>query len=92
MHNGYVVAKEGGTGLCKAFISFISFEAFIEQTVQSFVSKGFERATTADAYAEIWYSKWNGYGARKKYPNRSIAQVDAETKAIAASIWNSINV
>jgi hypothetical protein len=53
-HNGYVVAKEGGTGLCKAFISFISFETFIEQQVASFTKKGFGNANTADKYAKLW--------------------------------------
>lgn len=92
LHNGYVVAREGGTNLCKAFVSFISFEAFVEQTISSFKRKGFESASDANAYAKIWYEKWNGFGVRTKYPNRPTAEVDAEALRDAASIWNSINV
>ena len=82
LHNGYVVAKEGGTGLCKAFISFISFETFIEQKVNSFKSKGFSSATTSDKFASIWYEKWNGFGARQ-------LRSDSENLKLAKNIWNS---
>ena len=92
LHNGYVVAKEGGTNLCKAFVSFINFESFISQIVSSFKRKGFESALDANAYAKIWYEKWNGFGVRTKYPNRPPAEVDAEALRDAANIWNSINV
>ena len=80
LHNGYVVAKEGGTGLCKAFISFISFETFIEQKVASFTKKGFGNANTADKYAKLWYEKWNGFGARA-------LRNDEENLKSARSIW-----
>ena len=79
-HNGYVVAKEGGTGLCKAFISFISFETFIEQQVASFTKKGFGNANTADKYAKLWYEKWNGFGARA-------LRSDEENLKSARNIW-----
>ncbi len=80
LHNGYVVAKEGGTGLCKAFISFISFETFIEQKVNSFKSKGFSNATTADKFASTWYEKWNGFGARA-------VRSDEENLKFAKNMW-----
>jgi hypothetical protein len=92
LHNGYVVAKEGGTNLCKAFVSFINFESFIAQIVSSFKRKGFESAIDANSYAKIWYEKWNGFGVRTKYPDRPTSEVDAEALRDAASIWNSINV
>jgi hypothetical protein len=79
-HNGYVVAKEGGTGLCKAFISFISFETFIEQKVDTYKRKGFENATTSDKFANIWYEKWNGFGARA-------LRSDEENLRIAKKAW-----
>jgi|LakMenEpi03Aug12_release.lakeMendotaPanAssembly.Ray.scaffolds.fasta_scaffold394488_2 hypothetical protein len=82
LHNGYVVAKEGGTGLCKAFVSFISFETFIEQKAASFTKKGFDKANTADKYAQTWYEKWNGYGARA-------VRSDEENLKSARSIWNN---
>jgi hypothetical protein len=82
LHNGYVVAKEGGTNLCKAFVSFISFETFIEQKAASFTKKGFGKANTADKYAQIWYEKWNGYGARA-------LRSDEENLKSARSIWNN---
>jgi hypothetical protein len=82
LHNGYVVAKEGGTGRCKAFISFISFETFIEQKVDSFTRKGFKNATTADKYAQLWYKEWNGYGARE-------LRSDSENLKLAKNIWNN---
>lgn len=91
LHDGYVVAKEGGTGLCKAYVSFKSYEAYVEQTISSFKSKGFESADTADKYAKIWYEKWNGYGARSKYPGIPIAQIDAQNIRDAASVWNNIS-
>lgn len=90
LHDGYVVAKEGGTGLCKAFISFKSYEAFIEQKVGNFKDKGFESADTAEKFAKLWLEKWNGYGVRTKYPNRPIAEIDAEALRDAANIWNGI--
>lgn len=80
LHDGYVVAKEGGTGLCKAFISFISFEAFIEQKVASFIRKGFKNASTADKYAQTYYEKWNGYGAR-------VLRSDEENLKIFSNLW-----
>lgn len=88
LHNGYVVAKEGGTGLCKAFVSFISFETFIEQKVASFKRKGFEKGSTAESFAKIWYEKWNGFGARTVNPNNlTVAQLDANAKSFAAGLW-----
>jgi hypothetical protein len=88
LHNGYVVAKEGGTGLCKAFVSFISFETFIEEKVASFKRKGFEEGDTAESFAKIWYEKWNGYGARTVNPNNlTDAQLDANAKSFAAGLW-----
>ena len=82
LHNGYVVAKEGGTGLCKAFVSFISFETFIEQKAASFTKKGFGSANTAEKYAQTLYEKWNGYGARA-------VRSDEENLKSARSIWNN---
>ena len=80
LHNGYVVAKEGGTGLCKAFVSFISFETFIEQQVASFTRKGFKSADTADKYAKIYYEKWNSKGA-------DVIRPGSETLKIARNSW-----
>lgn len=91
LHDGYVVAREGGTKLCKAFISFKSFEAFIEQKINSFTKKGFQNASTAQKYATLWYEKWNGYGVRSKYPNRPVAEVDAEALAGAANAWSAVS-
>jgi hypothetical protein len=88
LHDGYVVAKEGGTGLCKAFVSFINFETFIEQKVASFKRKGFEKGNTAESFAKIWYEKWNGFGARTVNPNNlTDAQLDANAKSFAAGLW-----
>jgi len=87
-HNGYVVAREGGTKKCKAFVSFISFETFVEQKAKSFIGKGFNQATNADAYAKLWYEKWNGFGARTVNPkNLTVAQLDANALASARKAW-----
>ena len=89
IHDGYVVAKEGGTGLFKAFISFKDFDSFISQKVASFKRKGFESATTAEAFGKLWYEKWNGYGARVLKPsNISTADWDAIKIKDAGSVWN----
>jgi hypothetical protein len=90
LHNGYVVIPEGGTRLCKAFVSFKSYEAFIEQKVDDFKKRGFDKTDTAASFAITWYVKWNGYGARTAYPNRPTAEVDAEALRIAESAWNSV--
>jgi len=94
-HNGYVVAKEGGTNLCKAFISFISFEAFVVHIAESFIRKGFDKATTADSYAKLWLEKWNSDGIKDKYPDRTrTPELEKEliTSAIlqASKIWKQI--
>jgi hypothetical protein len=97
-HNGYVVAREGGTKLCKAFISFNDFGAFAEQISASFIKKGFDKATTGDQYALLWYTKWNGsgypnptsiHGARTLKPaNVSLADWDKKKLKDAKDVWN----
>ena len=62
--NGYVYATEGGTGIKKAFVSFVSFEAFMQKKYTDFQKKGFDKASNAEECAKVWYAKWNGYGAR----------------------------
>jgi hypothetical protein len=81
---------EGGTHLCKAFVSFKDFESFLVFKSESFKKKGFDKVTNADQYAEVWYKKWNGYGARTKPnpKNLSLAQVDENAKALARAAWN----
>jgi len=89
IHDGYVVAREGGTKLYKAFVSFKDFDSFISQKVASFKRKGFENATTAQKYGELWYEKWNGYGARVLKPaNVSMADWDALKIKNAGIVWN----
>ena len=91
LHNGYVVAQEGGTKKFKAFISFKNFESFISQKMASFERKGFGAATTAQKFGELWYQKWNGYGARVLKPaNVSMAEWDKQKVAGAASIWKEM--
>ena len=84
--NGYVYATEGGTGRRKAFVSFISAEAFFTKKTSNFTSKGFQNAGDATACANLWYEKWNGYGARVHWNNNkdnirssypTLAQYDA---------------
>jgi hypothetical protein len=90
LHNGYVVVREGGTKLCKAFISFKDFDSFVEQSISSFKSKGFEKATSAETFGKLWYEKWNGFGARALKPaNVLMVDWDAKQIAIAAGVWNS---
>jgi len=91
LHDGYVVALEGGTGLCKAFISFKSYEAFVKQKVQSFKEKGFESADTDNKFAKLWYEKWNGFGARTKYKGRPLAEIDAKVIGDAKIVWNNMS-
>jgi hypothetical protein len=87
-HNGYVIAKEGGTGLCKAFISFKDFDSFVAQKIAVFKQKGFDKAVDANIYGKLWYEKWNGYGARAVKPaNVSLADFDAQKVSFAANIW-----
>ena len=89
IHDGYVVAREGGTKLYKAFVSFKDFDSFISQKVASFKRKGFEGANTAQKYGEMWYQKWNGYGARVLKPaNVSMDDWDALKIKNAGIIWN----
>lgn len=91
-HNGWVVAREGGTELCKAYISFISFEKFVEQTVDSFKKKGLDTVNTAEGFANLWYEKWNGREAEKVKSTKSSEKLRAEAKANAVNAWNSINI
>ncbi len=89
-HNGYCVAREGQSGLCKAFVSFKDFDSFVAQKIASFKRKGFEKATNADTFGRLWYEKWNGYGARAVKPaNISMADYDAKQIKFASGIWNS---
>lgn len=67
--NGFTYATEGGTGLKKAFVSFVSLEKFMAQKVKDFTDKGFDRATNAEECAKVWYEKWNGFGARAHWRN-----------------------
>lgn len=62
--NGFVYATEGGTKRRKAFVSFVSVEAFMKNIISKFEDKGFANASTGDAVAKTWYEKWNGYGAK----------------------------
>jgi hypothetical protein len=99
VHNGYWVGTEGGTGRCKAFVSFISYETFILAKVKSFKAKGFDTVTTADGFAEKWIKDWNSGGIYTiAYPGKinnadrtSAAAVAyrASVKAGLISIWNS---
>jgi hypothetical protein len=66
-HNGYVVAKEGTTGLCKAFASFISFDTFIDFQTGKFIKRGFDKVTNADEFSALYYQQWlGGDSATKK--------------------------
>ena len=98
VHNGYWVGQEGITLRCKAFCSFISYETFITAKVASFRAKGFDTATTADAFAEKWINDWNAGGMYTiPYPGK-ISDTDrtsaaavayrAKVKADLIKIWN----
>ena len=62
--NGFVYAIEGGTKRKKAFVSFVSAEAFMKNIVTQFQKKGFANASDATTVAKTWYKNWNGYGAK----------------------------
>jgi hypothetical protein len=66
-HNGYVVIPEGTTNLCKAFISFINFDAYFEFKNNSAKRKGFDKITNADQFAELYYEQWLGGNSATKY-------------------------
>ena len=67
--NGFTYAGEGGTGLRKAFVSFVSLDTFMQQKVKDFTRKGFDQTTNAEECAKVWYEKWNGFGARAHWRN-----------------------
>lgn len=69
--NGYVYAIEGGTKLKKAFVSFVSADAFFEKKKADFVKRKFDKADTSRKAAETWYSKWNGKGAQIHWRNNA---------------------
>ena len=79
-HNGYYIKPEGGTGICKAFISFIDYASYLAQKSKSFTAKGFDKVSTAQAFADLWFKKWNG-GAAVDYA--------VKTKT-AAQVWNDV--
>ena len=91
LHVGYVVLPEGNnTGKTKAFIAFKNFESFVSQKIASFKRKGFEGATTPQEFGTLWYTKWNGYGARIFRPaNISLAAWDVLQVRNAGKIWSS---
>jgi hypothetical protein len=99
-HAGYHVSREGGTGLCKAFVSFKSFEAFVEKSVSSFTAKGLDKADTADKWEELWLIKWNSGGIYTLPYAGKISNADktsaaavawrAKNKATAVGIWNDM--
>jgi hypothetical protein len=90
-HAGYHVSLEGGgTGVCKAFASFKSFEAFAAKAEASFRAKGLDKADTADKFAELWLKKWNS-GGIYTYPDPPyIGKINStETISPAAVAWRA---
>jgi hypothetical protein len=63
LHDGYVVAREGGTKICKAYVAFKDYQIFITNFKEKLINKGFDKATTGEQFADLWYVKWNGGGA-----------------------------
>jgi hypothetical protein len=99
IHNGYFVALEGGgTNKCKAFASFINYQAFITKKVAAFRAKGFDSVNTADGFAEKWIRDWNAggfytlpYAGKINDADRTSAAAlawRARVKAGLISIWN----
>ena len=69
--NGFVYAIEGGTTLKKAFVSFVSADAFFEKKKADFKSREFDKADTSRKAAETWYNKWNKKGAQVHWRNNA---------------------
>ena len=63
-HNGYVYAVEGGTRRRKPFVAFKSATTFMQQFSILLAKKGFNTASTGQLFGSLWYTNWNGYGAR----------------------------
>jgi len=93
-HVGYVVAREGGTNLCKAYVAFKDFQSFIVYKANIFKQRGFDKITSPSDFAQTWYIKWNGRGALKKAKNPNdkveLAALEKAALAAAAQAWNDV--
>jgi hypothetical protein len=90
-HAGYHVSLEGGgTNLCKAFVSFKSFEAFVAKAVASFKVKGLDKADTANKWAELWLKSWNAGGI---FTLPYAGKIDNKDRTSAAALaWRAKNI
>lgn len=104
LHDGFVYAKEGSTGLLKAFCSFKTLEAFYSKTSKKFIERGADKITNASQFSTFYYEKWFGgdsatANAFKNYPGISKAkggrfttleEYRTKSKATFASMYNDI--
>ena len=104
LHDGYVFATEGTTGLLKSFCSFKSLDTFFEKTSSSFIAKGMGTVKTADDFSKVYYKQWLGGDsatkyAFEKYPNiakakggkfETLEDYRNATKKIFVAIYKSI--
>jgi len=66
-HNGYVVAREGGTKLCKAFASFISLDIFFKFQSSKFITRGGSTVTDSSGFSTFYYDNWFGGDSGTSY-------------------------
>jgi hypothetical protein len=66
LHDGYVILREGGTKICKAYVAFKNYEVFIQDFKSALTRKGFENINNGEDFAALWYKLWNGEGAGAK--------------------------
>jgi hypothetical protein len=66
-HNGYVVAREGGTKLCKAFASFISLDIFFKFQSSKFITRGGNAVTDSSGFSTFYYDNWFGGDSGTSY-------------------------
>jgi hypothetical protein len=90
-YNGFAVAREGGTKRCKAYVSFNSYETFINDFKERLKRKGFAAVNNASDFAEKWYLLWNGEGAADKISNLSREELKARAIKTAATAWTEMN-
>tara|TARA_R110002110_G_scaffold339062_2_gene549423 strand:+ start:357 stop:2360 length:2004 start_codon:yes stop_codon:yes gene_type:complete len=74
--NGYVLATEGGTKCRIAYVSFRNAASFFKVKLASFTRKGFDKPLTGAQVATMWYTKWNGKGARLFWNNNDLGYKD----------------
>jgi hypothetical protein len=58
--DGYILLPEGGTETFKSFVTFKDLDSFLAFQKNKYVTKGFDKVTNANDFAETYYKGWLG--------------------------------